>query len=423
MLARLARKLFSPRFAPLPAASRAFPNLLGEESWRLDAARARGSYAGLDELRARDRAEVVEETLASGLRGRGGAAFPTGRKWQFLPAGAEPYLVINADEGEPGTSKDRHVLLRDPHRLIHGALIACHAIGARAVFVYVRGEYAAEIARLAAAVEEARAAGLLGRVTIAVHPGAGAYVCGEETALLESLEGKAGRPRAKPPFPAQAGLYGRPTVVNNVETIAALPAVMRLGGAAYRRLGAGASGGTKLFTVSGAVQRPGVFEERLGVGLAAALEHYCGGFAGEPLCVFPGGLSTPPLTKAEALRARLSYEALDELGSALGTGGVIVVPDSASLVDVLERLASFYAHESCRQCPACAEGTAELERLAGQLRGAPRAECEALLDRMLETCRGMQGTTICALAGACAAPVAALVGKFRARIVADARRE
>ncbi|HXQ28073.1 MAG TPA: NADH-quinone oxidoreductase subunit NuoF [Gemmatimonadales bacterium] len=377
----------------------------------------RGGYEGLKRALAMPPAAVVDEVKNSGLRGRGGAGFPTGLKWSFMPKErTKPhYLCVNADESEPGTFKDREIIRWTPHALLEGTLIAMHAIQADTAYIYIRGEFAEPQAILEQALAEARAAGVLGRFQIHVHRGAGAYICGEETALMNSLEGKRGVPRIKPPFPAAQGVFGMPTTINNVETLAAVPPIIVNGAKWYQAmcLSSPKSVGTKLFSVCGHVQKPGVYEVTLGFPLKDLIFELAGGMrSGRTLkaCI-PGGSSVPMLDRDESERCIMDYEGCATLGTMLGSGGVIVFDDSADMVYQVMRLARFYAHESCAQCTQCREGTAWttriLERmLAGQ--GKPDD-----LDLLLDLSENMTGKTICVLSDSCAAPVVSAIKKFR----------
>ncbi len=390
----------------------------------------RGGYEGLRKALGMTPEQVIEEVKTSGLRGRGGAGFPTGLKWSFMPknSGKPHYLCCNADESEPGTFKDREILRWTPHQLLEGCAIAAYAIGAERCYIYIRGEFTTEHKILVEAVAEAYRHGVLGgnvlgsgrRIDVVVHRGAGAYICGEETALINSIEGKRGNPRIKPPFPAQAGLFGMPTTVNNVETLAAVPHIILRGGAWYQALSRGnpKSTGTKLFSVCGHVQKPGNYEVVMGTPMRDLIFEMCGGMRpGRTLkAVIPGGSSVPILTAEEAEDCLLDYEGIAAKGSMLGSGGMIVMDDSTDLVYQIMRLARFYAHESCAQCTQCREGTAWttriLERiLAGQ--GKPED-----LDLLLDLADNMTGKTICVLSDSCAAPVVSGIKKFRAEFEA-----
>jgi NADH-quinone oxidoreductase subunit F len=389
-----------------------------------------GGYKPLKKALAMKPAEVVEEVKRSGLRGRGGAGFPTGLKWSFIPKDAQGprYLVCNADEGEPGTFKDRELMRRNPHALIEGMAIAAYAIGAAHGYIYIRGEFAAEADLLEKAIAAARAKGFIGRnilgsgfdLELFVHRGAGAYICGEETALLESLEGFKGQPRLKPPFPAVKGLFAGPTVINNVETLAAVPAIIEKGGDWYAAIGTGKSAGTKLFCVSGPVNRPGVYELPLGAAFRDLLEKNCGGLKeGKKLkAMIPGGSSTPVLTAEEAWGVKLDYESLALAGSMLGSGGVIVIDDSQCMVKLLQVLARFYHHESCGQCTPCREGCGWIEKILNRLEAGEGSASD--IDTLYSAAEGMLGRTICPLADAMAMPVMSFVKKFRPEFEAHA---
>jgi NADH-quinone oxidoreductase subunit F len=366
---------------------------------------------------------VVEEVKKSGLRGRGGAGFPAGVKWGFIPKDTNRpiYLCINADESEPGTFKDRYIMERDPHMLLEGILITCWAIKSSDCYIYIRGEYESTRKVLQAAVDEAYEAGYLGadvtgsgwRCDVTIHKGAGAYICGEETGLLESLEGKKGYPRIKPPFPALVGLFQCPTIINNVETIAAVPWILEHGGEAYAAIGVGKSTGTKLFCMSGHIQRPGVYEAPLGIPFREMLHDYAGGMrrADRPLkAVIPGGSSVPVLTAAEAMEAKLDYESLAELGAMLGSAGVIVMEEGTCMVWALATLTRFYADESCGQCTPCREGTGWVNDIIWRIeKGGATADELALVQNLTDN---MTGTTICPLADACVMPVKSFLKKF-----------
>ncbi|MBI4366854.1 MAG: NADH-quinone oxidoreductase subunit NuoF [Deltaproteobacteria bacterium] len=384
---------------------------------------AKDGYAALPKLFAMTPAQVIEAVKASGLRGRGGAGFPTGLKWGFVPknTGKPIYLVVNADESEPGTFKDRAILENDPHLLIEGIICSCYALASHTCYVYIRGEFFRQCAILDAAIAEAYAAGYLGKnirgsgfdCDIRTHRGAGAYICGEETALLESLEGKRGLPRIKPPFPAVKGAFGCPTTVNNVETIASVPWIVEHGAAAYAAIGVGKSTGTKLFSVCGHVAKPGVYEIPLGFPFARFLEEYCGGvWKGRTLkAVIVGGSSVPVLTADEAMRVNLDYESLAAAGTLLGSGGMIVIDDRTCMVRALDGLADFYHHESCGQCTPCREGSGWIEKIMNRMEaGQGREEDLALL---LDLADRMQGRTICTFADALAMPVRSFVTRFR----------
>jgi NADH-quinone oxidoreductase subunit F len=381
-----------------------------------------GGYASFKRLFSMSPEQVVSEVKASGLKGRGGAGFPTGMKWSFIPRdGKKPvYLVVNADEGEPGTFTDRYVLERDPHLMLEGMVAAAYAVGARTATVYVRGEFVHPIRTLEKAVAEAVEAGYLGdsiqgsgfSLDVHVHRGAGAYICGEETGLLESIEGKPGKPRIKPPFPAVEGLFGCPTVINNVKTLASVPWIVERGGAAYAAIGTKESAGTTIFGASGHVNAPGFWEHPFGVRVMDLIERDAKGVKGGRLkAVIPGGSSTPVLTAGECADAVMSYEGMRAKGSFLGTGGLIVMNEHTDMVRVLKNLTHFYADESCGQCTPCREGTAWCDRLLGRLLSGEGTTRD--LDRLLLNADNMEGKTICALAAACAMPVRSFLTKFR----------
>jgi NADH-quinone oxidoreductase subunit F len=417
---------------------RIFTNLYGQHDWRLGGARARGDWDATATILARGRDALVDEAKASGLRGRGGAGFPTGVKWSFMPKqsdGRPGYLVVNADESEPGTCKDRDILRNDPHKLLEGSLIAGFAMGAIAAYIYIRGEFYNEAMRLEAAAKECYEAGLLGRnaagsgydFDIFVHRGAGAYICGEETGLLESLEGKKGMPRLKPPFPAAVGLYGCPTTVNNVESIAVVPEIMRRGAAWFSALGRPRNTGTKLFCISGHVEKPCNVEEEMGIPLRELIEKHAGGVRGgwdNLLGVIPGGASVPVIPKSICDTVLMDFDSLKDVQSGLGTAAVIVMDRSTDIIRAIARLAKFYKHESCGQCTPCREGTGWLMRVMNRLVEG-RAEIEEI-DTLDKVTRQIEGHTICALGDAAAWPVQGLIRHFRPvieeRIAAFKRR-
>ncbi len=404
---------------------RIFTNLYGQHDWRLNGARARGDWHETAAILARGRDAIIDEMKASGLRGRGGAGFPTGMKWSFMPktVGDRPhFLVVNADESEPGTCKDRDIMRHDPHKLIEGCLIASFAMQAHACYIYVRGEYFNEADRLQAAVDEAYEAGLIGpdacgsgyEFQLFVHRGAGAYICGEETAMLESLEGKKGLPRLKPPFPAAVGLYGCPTTVNNVETIACAPTILRRGGAWFSALGRPKNAGTKIFCVSGHVNRPCNVEEELGIPMRELIDTYCGGVRGgwdNLLGVIPGGSSVPVLPKSICDTVLMDFDSLRDAKSGLGTAAMIVMDKSTDIVKVIANLAHFYKHESCGQCTPCREGTGWMMRVMNRMVQG-RAE-SAEIDMLDQVSRQIEGHTICALGDAAAWPIQGLIRHFR----------
>ncbi len=364
---------------------------------------------------------VMAEVKQANLRGRGGAGFPAGLKWSFVPQKDDRprYLCVNADEGEPGTFKDRAILTRNPHLLLEGMIIASYAVGIHSAYIYIRGEYEAIARRLEAAIAEAEAKGFLGSsvfgrdfsLDVAVHRGAGAYICGEETALLESLEGKRGQPRLKPPFPAAVGLFKRPTVINNVETIANVPLIIRQGAAKFIARGLPKDGGTRLFGVSGAVKKPGLYELPLGTPLRKIIEEWAGGPAeGMTIkAVVPGGLSAPVLTPEE-LELAMDFDSLASAGSMLGSAGIIVIGDRTPILDVLKIVSRFYAHESCGQCTPCRVGTSWIDKIVRRISsegGTPRD-----LDLIKQLALGMKGRTLCPMGDAAALPVVAIIDKF-----------
>jgi NADH-quinone oxidoreductase subunit F len=407
---------------------RIFTNLYGIHDWRLAGARARGDWDGTKELMARGQDWIVEQIKESGLRGRGGAGFPCGLKWSFMPKesdGRPAYLVVNADEGEPGTCKDRDIMRHDPHKLIEGSLMAGYAMRAVAAYIYIRGEFVREAENLQAAIDEAYEAGLIGRnacgsgfdFDIFVHRGAGAYICGEETALIESLEGKKGQPRLKPPFPAAAGIWGCPTTVNNVETIAVAPAILRRGANWFAGLGRPNNTGTKIFCISGHVENPCNVEEEMGIPLKELIEKHAGGVRGgwdNLLAVIPGGSSVPLLPKSICDSVLMDFDSLIEVKSGLGTAAVMVMDKSTDIVRAIARLARFYAHESCGQCTPCREGTGWMWRVMERL-ATGRAEVEEI-DLLLDVAGQVEGHTICALGDAAAWPIQGLIRHFRDEI-------
>src|ERR671933_1884067 len=403
---------------------RIFTNLYGEEPWNLEAARRRGDWDGTKELILKGRDWIVQEMKDSGLRGRGGAGFPTGVKWSFMPKQptGPSYLVVNADESEPGTCKDREIMRNDPHKLVEGCLIAGAAMGCSACYIYIRGEYVREGDVLDAAIAEAYEAGLIGKnacgsgfdYDIYLHRGAGAYICGEETALLASLEGGQGKPRLKPPFPAAVGLYGCPTTVNNVETIAVVPTILRRGAAWFAGFGRPKNSGTKIFCISGHVNAPCNVEEAMSIPLRELIERHAGGVRGgwdNLLCVIPGGSSTPLLPKFVCDDVLMDFDALREHKTGLGTAGVIVMDRSTDLVKAIARLSQFYKHESCGQCTPCREGMGWVKRMMDRMVEG-RAEV-AEIDVLEQVARQIEGHTICALADGGVWPVQGLIRHFR----------
>jgi NADH-quinone oxidoreductase subunit F len=405
---------------------------LDGKNWSIKDYEARGGYAALRKILAQDGGEgltpdqVIAEVKTSALRGRGGAGFPTGLKWSFMPRQfpGQKYLVCNSDEGEPGTCKDRDLLMHNPHQVIEGMAIAAYAMGIKVGYNYIHGEIFEVYERFEAALEEARAAGYLGdnimgssySFQLHAHHGFGAYICGEETALLESLEGKKGQPRFKPPFPASFGLYGKPTTINNTETFAAVPWIIRNGGQAYLEIGKPNNGGTKLFSVSGDVERPGNYEIPLGTPFSTLLELAGGVRKGRQLkAVIPGGSSAPVLPAEVMMQCTMDYDSIAKAGSMLGSGAVIVIDDSRCMVQSLLRLSYFYMHESCGQCTPCREGTGWMHRVLERIyHGEGRAEDLDLLNSVADN---IQGRTICALGDAAAMPVRAMIKHFKHEFV------
>jgi NADH-quinone oxidoreductase subunit F len=407
---------------------RIFTNLYGEHDWHLAGTRRRGDWDGTRELIVKGRDWIVNEVKESGLRGRGGAGFPTGLKWSFMPKESERpcYLVVNADESEPGTCKDRDILRNDPQILLEGCLLAGVGMGASACYIYVRGEFYNEAQRVQVAIEEAYDAGLIGKnacgsgydYDIYVHRGAGAYICGEETGLLESLEGKKGQPRLKPPFPAQVGLYGCPTTVNNVETIASAPAILKRGASWFSSFGRPRNTGTKIFCISGHVEQPCNVEEAMSIPMRELIERHAGGVRGgwdNLLGVIPGGSSTPVLPKEICDTVLMDFDALVEAKSALGTAGLIVMDKSTDIIKAIARLAQFYKHESCGQCTPCREGLGWVWRVLERMVAGNAAVSE--IDMLLDVSYEIEGHTICALADGAAWPVQGLIRHFRPELV------
>ncbi|HCY56123.1 MAG TPA: NADH-quinone oxidoreductase subunit F [Oceanicaulis sp.] len=406
---------------------RIFTNLYGRHDWRLEGAKKRGCWNGTAEILQQGRDWIIDEMKGSGLRGRGGAGFPTGLKWSFMPkeVGARPhYLVVNADESEPGTCKDREIMRNDPHHLIEGCLVASFAMQAHACYIYIRGEYVHERERLEAAIAEAYEAKLIGKDNVNgwdfdlyVHHGAGAYICGEETALLESLEGKKGQPRMKPPFPAGAGLYGCPTTVNNVESIAVAPTILRRGKEWFLQFGRPNNSGTKIFSISGHVNAPCNVEEAMSIPLKKLIETYAGGVRGgwdNLKAVIPGGSSVPLIPKDICDDVLMDFDALRDVKSGLGTAAVIVMDNSTDVVKAIARISYFYKHESCGQCTPCREGTGWMWRVLERM---ARGEAEiGEIDDLLDVAGQVEGHTICALGDAAAWPVQGLIRHFRHEI-------
>jgi NADH-quinone oxidoreductase subunit F len=406
---------------------RVFLNLYGLHDWALEGARARGAWDGTKAILDKGRDWIVNEVKASGLRGRGGAGFPTGLKWSFMPKqsdGRPHYLVINADESEPGTCKDREIMRNDPHLLVEGCLMSGFAIGAHVGYIYIRGEFVHERERLEAAVQQAKEANLIGKDNIHgypfelfVHHGAGAYICGEETALLESLEGKKGQPRLKPPFPANVGLYGCPTTVNNVETIAVVPDILRRGASWFAGIGRPNNTGGKLFCISGHVHKPCNVEEAMGISLRELLEKHAGGVRGgwsNLLAVIPGGSSMPLIPAHQCETLLMDFDGCRELKSALGTAAVIVMDKSTDIIGAMARIAYFYKHESCGQCTPCREGMGWMWRVLTRMAEGRAHRRE--IDMLMEVTTQIEGHTICAFGDGAAWPVQGLLRHFRKEI-------
>ena len=401
-----------------------FEHAEGRDLTRLAEYEKVGGYASLKKALRMQRQAVIDELLAANVTGRGGAGFPMGRKASFLPkpeASPKPiYLVANADESEPGTFKDREIMDRIPHMFVEGIVIASHAIGASAAFVYIRGEYLAEFEILRAALEEARSAGLVGanvlgsgwNLPVVIHRGAGAYICGEETGMLESLEGKRGQPRTKPPFPAISGVYASPTLINNVETLATVPKIIEMGGAAYAKLGVENSTGTRLFSLSGNVVRGGNYELELGTSLRELIYDFGGGIPDgrELKAIIPGGTSMPVLS-ADQVDTKLDANSMTQAGTMLGSGGVVVLDDRCCMVQLGLRVAQFYMHESCGKCTPCREGTRWMVDLLRKIEAGDATQSE--LDLLLDVCDRILGNCLCPLGDAAAMPVASYVAKFR----------
>ncbi|MFZ9635110.1 MAG: NADH-quinone oxidoreductase subunit NuoF [Alphaproteobacteria bacterium] len=405
---------------------RIFTNLYGLQGPDLRSAMGRGDWDRTKDLIARGRDWIVSQVKDSGLRGRGGAGFPTGMKWSFMPKanpdGRPSYLVVNADESEPGTCKDREILRHDPHKLVEGCLLAGVGMGARAGYIYIRGEFYNEASSIQRAIDEAYEAGLVGNnacgsgydFDLYLHRGAGAYICGEETALLESLEGRKGQPRLKPPFPAACGLYGCPTTINNVETIAVVPTILRRGASWFSGFGRPKNAGTKLFCISGHVNRPCNVEEEMSIPLRELIERHAGGVRGgwdNLLGIIPGGSSVPVLPRSICDTVLMDFDALREVRSGLGTAAVIVMDKSTDIVKAIARLSRFYMHESCGQCTPCREGTGWMWRVMTRMVEG-RAELDEI-DTLEDVTRQIEGHTICALGDAAAWPIQGLIRHFR----------
>ena len=417
---------------------RIFTNIYGHHDAYLAGAQSRGDWDDTKTLLGRGRDTIIEEIKASGLRGRGGAGFGTGLKWSFMPkeiTDRPHYLVVNADEGEPGTCKDREIMRHDPHKLIEGCLISSFAMGAHAAYIYVRGEFVRETEALQRAIDEAYENSLIGAnacgsgwdFDLYVHRGAGAYICGEETALIESLEGKKGQPRLKPPFPANAGLYGCPTTVNNVESIAVVPEILRRGSNWFASFGRPNNTGTKLFNISGHVEQPCTVEEEMSIPLKELINKHAGGVVGgwdNLLAIIPGGASVPLLPKAICDTVLMDFDSLRDVQSGLGTAAIMVMNKSTDISAAIARLSAFYKHESCGQCTPCREGTGWMSRMMNRMvNGEANIEEIDLLEKVT---RQVEGHTICALGDAAAWPIQGLIRHFRPEIeqrINDAKKQ
>ena len=394
-----------------------------EDAHLLEVAKKHGAYKTLDKVFSMEPGQVIDEVKNSGLRGRGGAGFPAGVKWSFLPKDLDKpvYLAVNSDESEPATFKDRYILVKDPHMMIEGIIICCYAIGCHDTYIYIRGEYTSQVKVLQRAIDEAYEAGYLGekvdghdfRIDVTVHRGAGAYVCGEETALLESIEGKKGQPRSKPPFPAVVGLYDCPTIINNVQSIASLPFILDQGAEAYKVYGTERSSGTHLFGISGHVEKPGMYELPLGLPMPEVLEKVAGGvWKGRKLkAVIPGGSSTPVLTAEEIKTVTLDYESMAEHKTMFGSGGIVVLDETVDVVKLVENLIYFYHHESCGQCTPCREGLGWMLKIVKKIIGGEGTAED--IDLLVELCDNIEMKTVCVLSAACTMPVRSYLNKFR----------
>ena len=417
---------------------RIFTNLYGFEDWGLKAAKKRGAWDGTKAIIDKGPEAIVDVVKKSGLRGRGGAGFPTGLKWSFMPKEVKErphYLVVNADESEPGTCKDRDIMRHDPQTLVEGCLVASFAMRAHVCYIYIRGEFIRERERLQAAIDQAYEAKLIGKNNIHgwdfdlyLHHGAGAYICGEETALLESLEGKKGMPRLKPPFPANVGLYGCPTTVNNVESIAVAPTILRRGAEWFAAIGRPNNTGTKVFCISGHVNKPCNVEDAMGIPMRELIDRHAGGVRGgwdNLLAVIPGGASVPLIPKSICDTVLMDFDSLKDVQSGLGTAAVIVMDKSTDIVKAIARLSAFYQHESCGQCTPCREGAGWMRRVMDRLVVGDAVPAE--IDQLIEVTKQVEGHTICALGDAAAWPIQGLVRHFRPEIerriaARDARR-
>ena len=422
--------VISKRYYHLKDQDRVFKNLYGRNDWTLNGDMKRGGWFKTTEILNKGHDWILKEVKESGLRGRGGAGFPTGLKWSFMnkPSELPKYLVINADEGEPGTCKDREIMRHDPHRLIEGSLIAGRAMGARAAYIYVRGEFFLEASNLQYAVNECYQKGLIGKNScgtgydfdVYLHRGAGAYICGEETALIESLEGKQGKPRLKPPFPADVGLFGCPTTVANVETVAVVPDICRKGGLEwFSTFGRKNNHGTKLFCISGNVNKPCVVEESMSIPLRELIDKHAGGVKGgwdNLQGIIPGGASTPIIPKHICDDVLMDFDSLSENKSGFGTGAVIVIDKNQDVINCIARLSDFFKHESCGQCTPCREGCDWISKIMKRVvKGNIRKD---EINMLLELTKQIEGHTICALGDAAAWPVQGLIRHFKPEILA-----
>ena len=404
-----------------------FKNLYGYDDWGIEGSRERGIWTNTKDLIAKGSDYIIEEIKKSDLRGRGGAGFPAGLKWSFMPKNSDKphYLVVNADESEPGTCKDREILRNDPHLLLEGCLVAGFAMQAHACYIYIRGEYYNESSNLQKAIDEAYIANLIGKnacgsnwdFDIFLHRGAGAYICGEETALLESLEGKKGQPRLKPPFPAGAGLYGCPTTVTNVETVAVAPTILRRGAQWFAGIGNPKNTGTKIFSISGHVNNPCNVEEEMGIPLKELIEKHAGGVIGgwdNLLAVIPGGASVSLIPKSICDNIKMDFDSLQAVQSGLGTAAVIVMNKTTDIVEAITRLSYFYKHESCGQCTPCREGTGWMFRIMKKMIDGNVHHED--IDKLLDVTKQVEGHTICALGDAAAWPIQGLMRHFRPEV-------
>jgi NADH dehydrogenase (ubiquinone) flavoprotein 1 len=420
------RGILKRGFSTLRDQDRIFQNLYGRHDWGIKGDMKRGGWYKTKNIIEKGSDWILNEVKLSGLRGRGGAGFPTGLKWSFMNKAKDErpkYLVVNGDESEPGTCKDREIMRHDPHRIIEGSLIAGKAMGARAAYIYVRGEFFLEASNLQVAINEAYQKGLIGRNScgtdynfdVYLHRGAGAYICGEETALIESIEGKQGKPRLKPPFPADVGLFGCPTTVANVETVASTPDICRRGGKDwYKKFGREKNHGTKLFCISGNVNKPCVVEEEMSIPLRVLIEKHAGGVKGgwdNLLAVIPGGGSVPLIPKSVCDHVLMDFDSLAKEKSGLGTGAVIVIDKNQDIIRAIFRLSEFFTHESCGQCTPCREGTGWLSKIMSRLVSGNAEKAE--IDMVIELARQIEGNTICALGDAAAWPIQGLIRHFR----------